>query len=318
MTRKHIFRIQTFFLTTFLLSHALAWADFYEVRVERGERKTSLGDSIAYSLFVPVPKPTLPPPPWPTVVLTHGFGRTHKYHSRNAYYMAMRGIAVLTPDMTSLTLGRRAQVRNASNTVDHLVWLKNRGEDDQDGLKGLIDTERLGLAGHSAGGAISFEATLKGQEQGIPVAALCLLDAVPWDRTLGKASSLRPLVFASLRSEESPCNFQGKVTVLLDRLTFPTEDVQIVGGKHCDAENPTSAACWLLCGRGSKERQRLYQRLMYLFFQDALGVVSIEEEPETYQSFLETLESRGAVLRLPQHQKRSPSVHNLPSRDTRK
>ena len=129
MTRKHIFRIQTFFLTTFLLSHALAWADFYEVRVERGERKTSLGDSIAYSLFVPVPKPTLPPPPWPTVVLTHGFGRTHKYHSRNAYYMAMRGIAVLTPDMTSLTLGRRAQLRNISNTVDHMSWLRRSSEE---------------------------------------------------------------------------------------------------------------------------------------------------------------------------------------------
>jgi dienelactone hydrolase len=318
MTRKQVFQIPVLFLAMFFLCQTVAWADLYEVRIERGKRKTSLGDSIAYSLFIPVSKPTLPPPPWPAVVLTHGFGRTHRYHSRNAFYMARRGIVVLIPDMTSLTLGRPAQRRNISNTVDHLVWLKNRSEDDQDGLKGLIDTARIGIAGHSAGGAVSFEATLQGQERGIPVAALCLLDAVPWDRTLGKASSLRPLAFASLRSEESPCNFQGKVLALLDRLTFPCEDVQIVGAKHCDAENPTSAACWLLCGGSDGERQGLYQRLMYLFFKDALGVVSIEDEPETYESLLDTLESRGAVLRLPQHQKTSPSVWTPPSHDTRK
>jgi len=296
----------------------MAWADLHEVRVERGERKTSLGDLVTYRLYIPVPKPTLPPPPWPAVVLTHGFGRTHKYHSRNALYMARRGLVVLTPDMTSLTLGPRAQSRNVSNMVDHLVWLKNRGEDDQDGLKGLIDLERMGLAGHSAGGAVSFEATLKGQAQRLPVAALCLLDAVPWERTVRRASSLRPLAFASIRSEESPCNFQGKVLDLLDRLTFPTEDVQIVGARHCDAENPTSPPCWLLCGRSNDERQDLYQRLMYLFFRDALGAALIENEPETYQSSLEMLESQGVVLRLPQHQKRGPSVVDLPSRDTRK
>ena len=318
MIRNRVVKTNALLLAMFFLCHAVAWADLYEVRIERGERQTLLGDSIAYRLFIPIPHPGLPPPPWPAVVLTHGFGRTRKYHSRNASYMARRGLTVLTPDMTSLTLGRPAQLRNISNTVDHMVWLKTRSESDQDGLKGLIDPLRIGLAGHSAGGAIAFEATLQGQAQGIPVAALCLLDAVPWARTLDKASGLMPLAFASLRSEETPCNFQGEILTLLDRLIFPCEDVQIVGAKHCDVENPTNGACRVLCGGSSKEGQRLYQRLTYLFFQDALGIISIEEKQDTYESFLGALESRRAVLRLPQHQKTSSPVCTAPPHDTRK
>ena len=302
--KNKIVRIFAPGLIGLLSFHSLALAALFDVRIEEGERKTSTGDTVAYELFLPTPGQDLPPPPWPVVVLTHGFGRDYHYHAKNARYMARRGIVVLTPNMTSLTLGRPAQVRNIVNTVDHIVWLQRRAMSGHDPLKGSIDRNRIGLAGHSAGGAISFEAAILSQERGIPVAGLCLLDGTPWDRTLNRAPRLRWLPFASLRSEASVCNFHGKVVSLLGRLSFPTEDIQIMEGTHCDAENPSNATCWFLCGGKNGDGQHLYQQLMYLFFQDALGVPRLEENQETYSELLKSLAARGTITRRPGTQER--------------
>ena len=129
--------------------------------------------------FIPQSGPGLPQPPYPAVILTHGFARDKKFHRKNARYMAERGILVLTPNMSSLLGGERAQIKNMENTVDHIKWLITRSENPGDVLYGLIDPNAMGLAGHSAGGAVSFEAAIRAQTSGYPVAALCLLDAVP-------------------------------------------------------------------------------------------------------------------------------------------
>ena len=284
-------------LLTLLLIPGLAFADLFRVHVEKGKRKTSSGDRVGYALFVPVPDPGLPAPPWPAVILLHGFGRDHRYHAKNAEYMAKRGVVVLAPDMTRLTLGRPAQRGNITGTVDHIRWLIRRSGDERDPLKGLIDPGRIGLAGHSAGGAVAFEAAVEAQARGIAVGALCLLDAVPWDRTLDLASTLTPLPFASLRSEPGICNFQGNVRVLLHQITFLTEDVLITGSHHCDAENPTDRTCVTVCWGKSGKGQHLYQRLMYLFFQDAFEVTSVEKVPTNYAEALRALELDGAIER---------------------
>jgi pimeloyl-ACP methyl ester carboxylesterase len=297
--KNKIGRILALGLVGFHVFHSVALAALFDVRTEEGTRKTSAGDTVDYELFLPVPREDLPPPPWPAVVLTHGFGRDYRYHARNARYMARRGIVVLTPNMTSLTLGRPAQVRNIVNTVDHIAWLQGRAMSDHDPLMGLIDRNRIGLAGHSAGGAVSFEAAILSQERDIPVAGLCLLDGAPWDRTMNRAPRLRRLPFASFRSEASVCNFHGKVVSLLGRLSFPTEDIQIMEGTHCDAENPSNAACWFLCGGRNGDGQHLYQRLMYLFFQDILGGPPLEEDQETYSEVLKSLAARGTITRRP-------------------
>ena len=302
--RSNVVRILVLGLVGFFFFHSFALGALFDVRTEEGKRKTSTGDTVAYELFVPMPAQGLPLPPWPAVVLTHGFGRDHRYHVRNAYYMARRGIVVLTADMTSLTLGRPAQVRNIANTADHIIWLQERALSDHDSLKGSIDPNRIGLAGHSAGGAVSFEAAILSQGRDIPVAALCLLDGVPWDRTLNRAPRLKWLPFVSLRSEPGVCNFHGKVVSLLGRLKFPTEDIQIVEGTHCDAENPSNSACWFMCGGRNGEGRHLYQRLMYLFFQDALGVSSVEEDPQTYPEVLRSLAVQGIISRHPGTQER--------------
>jgi hypothetical protein len=98
---------------------------------------------------------------------------------------------------------------------------------------------------------------------------------------------------SSLRSEPSSCNSNGAVLDLLNGLAFPVEDVLIIDGTHCDPENPTDGLCNLPCGQASPQRQAIYQRLMYLFFQDAFGLASAEQPGETYEAAVQELESQG-------------------------
>ena len=86
----------------------------------------------------------------------------------------------------------------------------------------------------------------------------------------------------SLRSEPSACNAKGSVRKLLANLPVESDDVRIVGGTHCDAEDPTDAACRLFCG-GKKEGARmLYRRLFYLFVRNALDAPPVEDVPDTW------------------------------------
>lgn len=267
-----------------------------QVQIESGTRTTSAGDTIAYDLFIPVASAQPPQPPWPAVVLNHGFARSKEKQYNNALYMAQRGIVVLTPNQVSLLTGEPGQLRNIANTVDHVQWLKERTADPSDPLAGQIDPDRIGLAGHSAGGAISFEAAIDLQNTGQPPASLVLLDAVPWDRTIARAGTLEQLPVSSLRSEPSSCNNNGAVLDLLNGLAFAVEDVLIIDGTHCDPENPTDGLCNVPCGQASPQRQAIYQRLMYLFFQDAFGLASAEQPAETYEATVQELESQALLI----------------------
>lgn len=271
----------------------------FPVDIENGTRRTTTGDDLRYDLFIPIAREDLPPPPWPAVILTHGFARDRTFQRNNALYLAQRGIVVLTPDMVSLLPGESAQLRNIANTTDHVEWLRQRAADPQDRLAGLVDPQRIGLAGHSAGGAVSFEAAIELQQQGRQAAAVVLLDAVPWDRTLEQASDLAAMPLVSLRSEPANCNANGRVLELLRALTFPAADVRIVGATHCDPENPTDMLCTLVCGGGSRDAQQTYQRLLYLFFQDAFAIPSAELQPETWQQALAAMVADGIVVEGP-------------------
>ncbi len=204
----------------------------YEVSIEQGRRPSASGGSLRYDLFIPQPDPALTPPPWPAVVLSHGFARDRTRHRHNAMYLGQRGVVVLTPDMASLLGGEAAQLRCIADLVSNVAWLAERSAAPDDALTGLVDPARIGLAGHSAGGAVSFEAAIDARSTPVPVAAVCLLDAVPWDRTIARAAELPVLPFASLRSERDACNADGNVRLLLAGFLFPTEDVLIVGASH--------------------------------------------------------------------------------------
>ena len=241
------------------------------VHVEHGTRRTTAGVGVSYSLFMPQPSVSLAAPPYPAVVISHGFARGKRFHANTACALAECGIVVLTPDLISLLGGEEAQLRNIENLVDHVRWLRSRTMGEDDPLFGLLDSQRIGLVGHSAGGAISLEAAIELDEAGEGVNALMLLDGVPWSRTVERAGELQELAFASVRSEPTVCNAEGAIRDVLVRLPFATEDILVVGGSHCDPENPTDLLCRVACGGCDEQARAAYQELICAFLGDALS-----------------------------------------------
>jgi len=259
-----------------------------KVDIEEAERTTSRGDTIGYALYVPHLE-TNAPDRMPAVILLHGFQRHYRFHRNNALYMAQRGIVVLTPNMTDLWQGPSAQRRNVRIAADHVEWLAKRSLSEGDLLSHRVDPFRIGLAGHSSGGGVAFEAVARSQKDSFPAQAVCLLDAVPWESTLHMARRFKPMPVCSLRSDPSPFNLLGRVQRLLDRLSFPVEDIWIRGASHSDPENPTSPFVQLLAGLSRPEYQALYQRLMYLFFQDSFGIGAKDPSLPSYRDVLQEL-----------------------------
>jgi hypothetical protein len=72
-------------------------------------------------------------------------------------------------------------------------------------------------------------------------------------------------------------------------LSFPVEDIWIRGASHSDPENPTSPFVQLLAGLSRPEYQALYQRLMYLFFQDSFGIGAKDPSLPSYRDVLQEL-----------------------------
>jgi pimeloyl-ACP methyl ester carboxylesterase len=266
----------------------------FSVRVEHGTRRTTAGDHVAYSLFMPQPSELSAAPPYPAVVISHGFARSKRFHANTACALAERGTIVLTPDLISLLGGEEAALRNIENLIDHVRWLRSRATAYGDSLFGLLDPGRIGLLGHSAGGAISFEAAIELAEAGEGVDALMLLDGVPWARTVDRASELPELAFASVRSEPSACNADGAILDVLARVPFATEDILVVGGSHCDPEHPTDPLCRLACGGSNEQARAAYQELVGAFVGDALAAPDAEASP-TFPETVDRLLATGRV-----------------------
>lgn len=249
----------------------------FEVDVEEGRRPSSGRGTVAYDLYLPRATAGLPEAPWPAVVLAHGFARSRERHAGTARHLAERGFVVLVADLVSLLGGEGARETNVVDARGHVEWLRVRAATPGDALWGLVDPERLALAGFSAGGAVAFEAAA-----GARVRAVVLLDAVPWRRTLEAARTMPGTRLLSLRSEPSSCNAKGSVRELLAALPFGSDDVRVVGATHCDPEDPTDGACRLFCGGTSEEARGAYRRLLHLFLADALGAPPVGDEADTF------------------------------------
>lgn len=274
----------------------LASAQVFEVTVETGTRQTTGGDSISYDLYIPEATPSLPAPPWPGLVLNHGFARDKRYHADTARFLAERGIVVLVPNLVSLLGGEAAQLRAVADTVDNAAWLRTRGVTPGDTLFGRLDPGRVGLAGHSAGGAIALEAAwVQERSTGIPVAALVLLDAVPWPRTLQRAATLRPIFAVSLRSDPSACNAFGSGLGIVDAVSFPMDDVLVVQSTHCDPEAPSGLACAVACGPPTVRGRSLYRTLLYAFLREFLQAPALGATT-TFRQTVASLEEEGQVI----------------------
>lgn len=225
------------------------------------------GSQLAWDLYVPEGRSA----GWAGILLLHGFGADRRSLAGHAARLAAAGVAaVLTPDMSSLMSGGTvaAQARNIAQAADNATWLAAQ--------PALLGGPGVALCGHSAGGAVLFEAAVALARDGTPPLALCLLDAVPWPRTLAAAptwpTAAVPLL--ALRGADDAWNMRGAMRDALAALPEPGACVvRLPRSRHGDALDP-KRSLWalrlagLLGAPGSSE---LIVALMDAFLRDALS-----------------------------------------------
>jgi len=194
------------------------------------------------------------------VILVHGFSRSPKRMAGHATALAERGITTWLPDLYSLMWGNKSRQKN----VDLLLGL----------VRELAGTHlNVILAGHSAGGALSFMTAVEAQGENLPVASLILLDAVPWDETIEAAPRLQPLPLLSMTSESSSMNAWLKVEKLHEVIGFDFTRLHLVGSSHVDPENPPGTFSRAFATEAGRE---LYSQLLirYVTHADFDGFVA--------------------------------------------
>jgi Chlorophyllase enzyme len=271
--------------------------ELYDVKTVSGRFRTKSGTTRTYTLYVPEKNSVLSTPPYPLVILLHGFLMTGHQHSNNAKFFAQKGFVALTPDMTKILLGDDNRMHNVADILDQISGLIKESKNKSSPLYGLIDASHIGIAGNSAGGAVCLELLLEAQKANIPIQAMCSLDGVPWDRTKASMEKLKPVNILSLRAEPGLCNYYSRMLSYLQLLKFPYNDVKLNGAHHCDVENPTTLGCRCVCGTSTAKYRALFQRLTYLYFRDILRPSAHAINPtETFADAVTSLKKEGIVV----------------------
>ena len=233
--------------------------------LESGHRE-SHGSRLAYDLYLPEAAA-----PSAAVLLLHGFGADRKSLRGHAERLAASGCLLLAPDMSSLMSGgtEAAQRRNIAQAADGARFLLTQPSVVAAGLA-------LTLIGHSAGGAVLFEAAAALVSQGIAPRLVLLLDAVPWPRTVALAVSWPcaavPLV--ALRCADGAWNMQGAWDKVLAALPEPfSTALRLPLSKHGDPllPQPRSWVSGLMGLRGAAGSVELFSALIDAFVADPEG-----------------------------------------------
>ena len=190
------------------------------------------GSALAYDLYVPNARSTA----LAGIVLLHGFAADRRSVAGHAARLAGAGVAaVLTPDMSSLMSGggEVARSRNIAQAADQALWLAT--------LPQLVGGPGVALAGHSAGGAVVFEAAAALAAQGAAPRGVVLLDGVPWERTAAAAAAwpAAQVPLLAIRGASDSWNMNGKLRSVLSALPTPGASVVFLPrSRHGDAIDP--------------------------------------------------------------------------------
>ncbi len=269
--------------------------NLYNVKIEHGQRPSVSGTVRSYVLYIPQANSDLPKPPYPLVVMIHGFLMTANQQQFTSTYLAQHGIAVFSPNMTKILLGDKTRSDNVKDVVGQTKWLIEQSAILTSPYYGLVDPKRTAIAGNSSGGAVCFEAVLEAQKEHIPFHAMCAMEGVPWDRTLDKVSQVEPMQILCLRAEPCLCNFHYNILKYIDRLKFPVDDVKVNGAHHCDAENPTSIGCMSVCGSSHEKYRQLFKLLTYTYLRDVLKAPQFEDSSKSFIDTVASLQKEGKV-----------------------
>jgi len=120
--------------------------------------------------------------PFPILLHSHGFGGYYLFESRYMAHIASWGFVVAAPDHQERSLAGQLSASGGFNPDADVTDLRNtldvvkRANVDDTPLRGAIDTARVGVSGHSAGGSAAMRfgtdpaiATIIGKAPAAPV-----------------------------------------------------------------------------------------------------------------------------------------------------
>ena len=160
-----------------LIGSFTVMTNFYSVKVSTTTTKTTSGDTV--SLRVYKPKVATEAEKAPAIVLAHGLSTTKECYTQYAIELSRRGYVVVTPDMLN---------HGASDIVSAETFFGDPGADGYGVyaavkyMAGLdyVDTDRIGIAGHSMGGnATNISVELDNMSENPLIDAVFLLSSNP-------------------------------------------------------------------------------------------------------------------------------------------
>lgn len=207
---------------------------------------------VTFDLFLPDE-----PGPRPLVVIVHGFSRS-KTHMRNwGQHLSALGYVAAVPTMPTLADHRR----NAASIPQLVTFLTKQHPE-------LIDPERIGLMGFSAGGLSTFLAAADDPRVKVWV-GLDPVDRRGWTEQAAQRFTAAAVI---LMAEPSPCNANGNARGLAAALGERAELHLIPGSTHTDPEWPTDALAEWACGKSDEGRRQQFVQLAVAAVQRALPV----------------------------------------------
>jgi acetyl esterase/lipase len=264
--------------------------ELYSYKVTVSKHTSHSGRTREFTIYVPDINPNLPKPPFPTVLMAHGFLMTAKQQKENGEYFARRGMVVIAPNITKLLLGEETRMNNIDDILDLLKWLTTESS-----YKEVIDVNRFAVGGNSSGGAVALELLIQMQKRNLPCRTACFLDGVPWDRSWAAVKELKPVNALTLRAEDTLCNEKARMLKCLAPIPYSFDDVKIVGAHHCDAEAPTTIGCLCVCGKSDPVHRARFQRVLYLYLRDTLEAHNFETPAESFADLMKTMQKEGTV-----------------------
>lgn len=190
--------------------------------------------------------------PFPLIVASHGWSASGTNQVGWAKHFASYGFAVAVPSFPS-PLSPDTQVN--ANIIVGLV--NDLRKPPAATTHNILQTGKVGLEGHSAGGLAT---TVAADKLGAAtVGGVVLFDPVDRD-AVGQAAYAKlcsPLI--TLFAAPSSCNNQAGWRGFASTTTADAIGFDVVGSTHCDGENDPRGLCGFACGGGADvDRQKVY------------------------------------------------------------
>ncbi len=191
------------------------------------EKLKLAGDKVDVDFFLPKTSP-----PAPLVVVAHGFARGRKNFEGWGERLARAGYFAAIPDLPS-----SSDHRQNGHAIDELIQLLTSNPPEK--LRSAqIETDRVAVIGHSAGGLATLLAASKNRR----VVLWIGLDPVDSGDIGVKAADDRTFTSLVLLAEPSRCNQRQNISGLEHHLRGPWLIAKVDGAHHCDPENPSPTA----------------------------------------------------------------------------